>query len=63
MRARSWRHVNAQMLHSSRNRTAGVSPTDRMGLENKRRIPMSQIIYIVGAIVIVLALLSFVGLR
>ncbi|WP_267134639.1 hypothetical protein [Pseudotabrizicola formosa] len=30
---------------------------------NRRKYPMNQIIYIVGAVVIVLALLSFVGLR
>jgi len=33
------------------------------GSSDPRKMTMSQIIYIVGAIVIILALLSFVGLR
>ena len=34
-----------------------------MAVPHHRGSPMNQIIYIVGAIVIVIALLSFVGLR
>jgi hypothetical protein len=31
--------------------------------DNPRRLPMNSIVYIVGAVVIVIAILSFFGLR
>ncbi|WP_167852683.1 hypothetical protein [Pseudotabrizicola sediminis] len=40
-----------------------IAPLGACFTTNRRKNLMNQIIYIVGAVVIVLALLSFVGLR
>ena len=41
----------------------GIYGLDRALRSKQRRVPMHSIIYLVGLVVIVLAILSFLGLR